>query len=187
MDREELERIVLGLHNAHYTPESPHGLWKPNEAPNANTIYKIWQDGEITYEKGGDAFGDRSLKQMCGPIVHVGKDLMPNFPIKLDNGNSYAILTTDECFRVYDLLKQHFDPYISKRVEVRIKDASVDVIRQLIHKMLMSDLRVVYRSPLNDVFVVQSLIGTAEDVRTRLDTHLSTTLPEGSYTYTFVH
>lgn len=184
---DEIERIVLELHNAHYTPESPHGLWKPNEAPNANTIYKIWQDGEITYEKGGDAFGYRSLKQMCGPIVYVGKDLTPNFPIKLGNGNSYAILTTDECFRVYDLLKQHFDPYISKRVEVRVKDASDDVIRRLIGEMIMSDLRVVYRSPLNDVFVVQSLMGTAEDVRAKLDTHLRATLPENSYTYTFVN
>lgn len=184
--REELERIVRDLHHAHYTAENPNGLWKPDESPNANTIYKLWSDGEITYEKGGHAFGDRSLKQLRGPIVHISKSLLPKFPVCFENGNSYAILTVDECYEVCRMLKEYFDPYIQKRVEVRTVDVSSEVLRRLIGEMIMSDLRVVYRSPKNDMFVVQSLMGTAEDVRVKMDTHLSSALPEGSYSYTFV-
>jgi hypothetical protein len=36
------------------------GLWHPNESPNGNTIYHIYQDGTITYQKGGFAYGQRS-------------------------------------------------------------------------------------------------------------------------------
>lgn len=185
--QKEIEQTARELHHAHYTAENPNGLWKPDESPNANTIYKLWSDGEITYEKGGHAFGDRSLKQLRGPIVHISKSLLPKFPVCFENGNSYAILTVDECYEVCALLKQHFDPYIQKRVEVRTTDVSSEVLRRLIGEMIMSDLRVVYRSPKNDMFVVQSLMGTTEDVRAKLETHLSSTLPGGSYSYTFVH
>ena len=36
-------------------------LLEKDEAPNANWIYKIWEDGTITHEKGGFAYGRRSM------------------------------------------------------------------------------------------------------------------------------
>lgn len=179
MTREELEQIVLDMHNAHYSPENPNGLWKPDDSPNANTIYKIWSDGEITYEKGGFAFGDRSLKQSRAPLVNLDKSTLPKFPKDQGNGNSYAILTSDECYEVLALLRQYFDPYIQKRVEVRL-NVPADVLERLVREIYMDGLEIVYRSPANDLFVVQ---GSAEDLQLKLDARLSTTC---TYTLTLV-
>ena len=35
-------------------------LINPNESPNGNTIYHLYDDGNITSQKGGWAYGDRS-------------------------------------------------------------------------------------------------------------------------------
>lgn len=183
MTREELEQIVLDMHKAHYSPENPNGLWKPDESPNANTIYKIWSDGEITYEKGGFAYGERSLKQSRGPLVYLDKSTLPKFPNDQGNGNSYAILTTDECYKVLALLRQYFDPYMPKRVEVRV-EIETDVLERLVREIAMDGLKIVYRSPVNDMFVVQSMMGSAEDVQLKLDARLRMSCT--SYTLTLV-
>ena len=186
MTREELEGIVQEMHNAHYTPENPHGLWKPDEAPNANTIYKVWNDGEITYEKGGDAFGDRSLKQLrTGHNIFGAGAVLPTFPILGGRGYSYAMLTVDECCHVNKLLKDYFDPFMPKRVEVRVT-APPETVDGVVRKLVMRDIRVVYRSPANDMFVVQSLMGTSEEVQAKLDETLRTSLPDGMFTFTRV-
>jgi hypothetical protein len=186
--REDIERTVLEMHNAHYTQENPHGLLQPDEAPNTNTIYKVWNDGEITYEKGGYAFGDRSLKQLRTSITHTGSLPLPNFPQACSkNGYSYAMLTMDECYRVHALLKEYFDPFLPKRFEVRLIAAAnnASTIDMAIYKLKMCDIRLVYRSPANDMFVVQCccLLGTtAEEV----EALIRSTLPDETFMFTRV-
>ena len=36
-------------------------LIDPNETPNANIIYHVYSDGEITYQKGGWVYQQRSV------------------------------------------------------------------------------------------------------------------------------
>lgn len=36
------------------------GLVKPDEQPNGNTIFHLYSNGKITYQKGGWAYGQRS-------------------------------------------------------------------------------------------------------------------------------
>ncbi len=117
---EEFEHYVASLYKAHFTPESPNGLWHPNEAPNTNTIYKLWNDGEMTREKGGDAFGNRSLHQVYPALVTAVMDRkkLTTFPCK-SSPYSYAILTFDECVECRDRMKEILDIYIYKTYEVR--------------------------------------------------------------------
>jgi hypothetical protein len=90
----ELNDEIIAAHNKHYA-ESPTGLWKPNESPNGNTMYHLYDDGEITYEKGGWAYGKRSVFQFSMPINKIKFE----FPkTHVDNVNeSYVMLTENEC------------------------------------------------------------------------------------------
>lgn len=171
MNRSEIEALVRSLHQAHYTPESPHGLLHPDESPNTNTIYKVWSDGEITYEKGGYAFGDRSLKQVSLPIVHLSnKSWLPKFPIQ-HGENSCAMLTLDECRHIRGLLKVYFEPMLPKRVEVRIDSDDLERINTSIRRMMSEGIKVTYRSPLQrpTIFVVESLMASSSDVHAKLE------------------
>ena len=49
---EQLYELIKTLHNP--------ALVKNDESPGANTIYHIYNDGEITYQKGGWAYQQRS-------------------------------------------------------------------------------------------------------------------------------
>lgn len=48
---------VVAVANDMHNPR----LVDPDEAPNANIIYRLWCDGQLTSEKGGAAFGQRSV------------------------------------------------------------------------------------------------------------------------------
>jgi hypothetical protein len=174
MNRAELEALVRGLHDSHFTPESPHGLLHPEEAPNTNTIFKIWSDGEITYEKGGYGYGDRSMKQVALPLVYFSnKSVLPTFP--LDHGaNTYAMLTVDECRNVRGLLKDFFEPMLPKRLEVRIdsdKVADPVQIDTAIRRVMSEGIKITYRSPVARpvIFVVESLMASSADVMSRIE------------------
>lgn len=52
MSIQELQNLIT---NAHDT-----SLIVPTESPNANTIYTLYEDGEITEQKGGWAYGQRN-------------------------------------------------------------------------------------------------------------------------------
>lgn len=159
MEFTELERVVATMHAAHYTPENPNGLWHPDEAPNANTIYKVWNDGEITDEKGGHAFGDRSRRSSAQPLViGLDKSDLPTFPLKTDDWPSYAILTVDECYVVRGMLKELLAPHIVRRAEVRVRTDSQEVVRIIrssfhTHRVYIDHQSPVFVNPF--VFVVQ--------------------------------
>lgn len=108
---EELNTQVIKSSMVHY-PEGQYELVmstliKPNEAPNVNKIYKLYSDGTITMEKGGDAYGQRSMFESEHAIECAYK-----YPFKFSNkffagdGSSYVILERDECEKFREQMKK---------------------------------------------------------------------------------
>lgn len=93
---EEFNQSVIDAHNAHYI-NSPTGLIdsNPNASPNANIIWHLYSDGEVTYQKGAYAYRNRTEFTMY-PRIIVSNNLF-NFIKNASNGITYAILTEQEC------------------------------------------------------------------------------------------
>ncbi len=86
---------ILEAHKKHFD-NSPTGLIKPNESPNSNLIYHLYSDGEITYQKGGWAYKQRSEFTIEPPIGGYNY-LDMHFPNFADYGKTFIILTEHEC------------------------------------------------------------------------------------------
>ena len=98
MDAIELfNQSVIDSHNAHYI-NNPSGLIdsNPNASPNANIIWHLYSDGQVSYQKGAYAYRKRSEFTTHFEIVGV-KDNLFNFVKKAADGTTYAILTEQEC------------------------------------------------------------------------------------------
>ena len=77
------------------------------ESPNANTIYHVYSDGEITYQKGGWAYLQRSVFTLVYPKFR--DQYVDLFPIKQTNkyGSifmSYAIVTEFDAKKIVEML-----------------------------------------------------------------------------------
>lgn len=94
----KLNEKVFELHNAHYK-NSPTGLIDKNDAPNSNTIYHLYNDGEITYQKGSWAYLQRTEFSDVYPLYNNVKEAPFEFPIVMNRNESvsYAVLTRAEC------------------------------------------------------------------------------------------
>ncbi len=93
---QDLNAEICELHNSHYK-DSPSGLLKPDEAPNANIMYHLYIDGEITYQKGGFAYLLRTEFSLARELYEDFRRSPYSFPKKNMNGYSYAVLTEQEC------------------------------------------------------------------------------------------
>ena len=75
------------------------------QAPNENLIYHLYSDGTITRQKGSWAYGKRSIFNVRSECIRPNTYL--NFPIKsVKDGDTYAIMTKEECERVRDLIDE---------------------------------------------------------------------------------
>ena len=92
---EEVQDFAKKCHN----PD----LVKPDEAPNANRITHIYEDGEITNQKGGSAYGQRSETTDWSAMGITGLNV--EMPIKR-NGHSYAMVTDDDARKILDMMKK---------------------------------------------------------------------------------
>jgi hypothetical protein len=90
-----LNLSILEAHKKHYE-SSPTGLVNPKESPNGNTIYHLYSDGEITFQKGGRAYLARS-EFSSEPTIGGHRELRMQFPNEADYGKTYVILTQEEC------------------------------------------------------------------------------------------
>jgi hypothetical protein len=91
----ELEHLIIEAHNKHYET-FPTGLLREKDPPNVNIIYHLYSTGEITFQKGGWAYQQRSeFSSFCALPNH--KKLAFTFPKKPAYGPSYVILTEEEC------------------------------------------------------------------------------------------
>lgn len=90
-----LNLAILEAYKKHYEG-SITGLVKPKESPNGNTIYHLYSDGEITFQKGGWAYLQRSEFSKESTIGEH-RELRMQFPNEADSGRTYVILTQEEC------------------------------------------------------------------------------------------
>jgi hypothetical protein len=74
----------------------------PNQSPNGNTIYHIYCDGKITYQKGGWAYLQRS--EFTSSYAQMKKNYYDLFPIKDMNEYSYAIVTYDDAREIQRMM-----------------------------------------------------------------------------------
>lgn len=78
------------------------GLIRPNESPNGNRIYHLYSDGEITNQKGGFAYLQRSEFTNEGAIFFGP----PKFHFPMQCGTiSYAIMTMENCIKMREKMK----------------------------------------------------------------------------------
>ena len=92
----QLNEKINELHRAHYS-NSETGLIDKTDAPNSNTIYHLYSDGEVTYQKGSWAYLQRSEFSMSSPVYIDYMESPYKFPKEMSNGITYAILTSAEC------------------------------------------------------------------------------------------
>lgn len=104
-----LNVTILDAHKKNYEV-SQTGLVNPKESPNGNIIYHLYSDGEITFQKGGWAYLQRSEFSLESTICGH-KELQMSFSNEADRGRSYVILIEEECkyFRdkMIELLKKY--------------------------------------------------------------------------------
>lgn len=93
---EQLNLEIISAHNKHYE-NSSNGLVIPTESPNGNTIYHLYSDGEITFQKGGWAYLKRSEFSSKSCISGYDK-LSLQLAKKYDsNDTTYVVLKEEEC------------------------------------------------------------------------------------------
>jgi len=109
IETELLNQLINDLHDWHYI-SSPTGLVNPKDSPNGNQIYHLYSTGEISFQKGGWAYLQRSECIAEGKITNY-QQLGLKLPKEAADGSTYAILTKEECtkFRVQmiDLIKKN--------------------------------------------------------------------------------
>lgn len=107
MNNIELNTEIITAHTKHYET-SPTGLVIPTESPNGNGIHHLYSTGEVTWQKGGWAYLQRS-EFTLDDIIPGYEKLELKFVniIKSDDESekSYVILTKDECLKFREKMK----------------------------------------------------------------------------------
>lgn len=101
-----LNRKVNELHHSHFVNSST-GLLNASEAPNGNRIYHLYDDGEITHQKGGWAYMQRSEFSLKYPLFY-GKS--PYIFPKKGYDHTYAVLTETECLQMREEMSKLMTP-----------------------------------------------------------------------------
>ena len=78
-------------------------LVQPEESPNGNIIYHIYSDGEITFQKGGWAYLQRS-EFTDSYALSLKKKYYELFPIKHSTNISYAIVTEKDAKSIRNMM-----------------------------------------------------------------------------------
>lgn len=103
LDKDKRYSFIKEFVNKAVSERHNPGLIKKEEQPNGNIIYKLYSNGTITREKGGWAYGQRSVfdvKYEC-----VRPNTFFSFPEKGDRkGDTYAIMTEEECHKIRNIM-----------------------------------------------------------------------------------
>jgi len=102
MNISEINQQVTDLHYSHYV-NNPDGLVIKDAQPGDNTIYHLYNDGEITMQKGGWAYGNRGEFTLHFSVIYGSSPF--TFP-KKSGEHTYAILTEDECLTMREKMKK---------------------------------------------------------------------------------
>jgi hypothetical protein len=92
-----LNETINEAHHQHYKDRPKTGLVDPEDSPNSNWIYHLYDDGEITHQKGGHAYGMRTEFQMRPPCIIMPTTYRYVFPLCGNDNRTYAILKEEEC------------------------------------------------------------------------------------------
>jgi hypothetical protein len=91
--REEIEAAIQASHNPTLVKEA--------------FVYKLWSDGEMTYQNGGTLYGSRSRMVKCLHPDWQGNEAI-NFEMNVYAGPfTYAIMTENDCLRIRLLMYRH--------------------------------------------------------------------------------
>ena len=92
-----INNLAKELHNT--------GLIVKDMSPNENIIYHLYSDGTITRQKGGWAYGRRSVTDLESYCVKPSTFF--SFPEKGQyEGDTYCIITLEECKKVKNLMNK---------------------------------------------------------------------------------
>ena len=104
---EDLETIKQKIYSMILEYHNP-SLVIPEESPNGNTIYHLYSDGEITYQKGGFAYLNRTEFPDESAIDNNNNNNnrldINNFPLIRHGNNNvkygYLIATRENCIAI---------------------------------------------------------------------------------------
>lgn len=97
---QQIRDFITSAHNP--------GLVIETESPNSNIIYHVYSDGEITSQKGGWAYLQRSVFTLVYPKFR--NQFIDLFPIKQTTryGDcSYAIVTEEDAKKIVEMLSTY--------------------------------------------------------------------------------
>ena len=93
MDQKHIYKLIDEYHDP--------TLIKPSESPNGNLIYHLYNDGEITQQKGGYAYMARTEFTKDYPLKNSLDSKC--FPIKKNN-IGYAIMTYENAQKIRKMM-----------------------------------------------------------------------------------
>lgn len=97
IEYQQFNNELINAHNKHFEM-SPTGLVNVTESPNGNLIYHLYSDGEITFQKGGWAYLQRSEFTHWNNYANsTCKKLNLVLPNSDSKGRTYVVLTEEEC------------------------------------------------------------------------------------------
>jgi hypothetical protein len=86
----ELNNEITNASRKYILQNNTCSLIHPEESPNANIIYHLYNDGEITSQKGGWAYLQRSVFTSASPVIY-------DDAIKRYFTFNYVVLPYEEC------------------------------------------------------------------------------------------
>ncbi len=93
--KKHVNEIVCKLHNP--------SIIDPKLQPNENIIYYLYSDGTVTRQKGGWAYGRRTVTDVMSKIIQSNNFF--TFPLKGDFvGDTYAIILYEDCLKIRQLV-----------------------------------------------------------------------------------
>ena len=95
----ELKEFIKSKHNPNLVDET--------KAPNDNRIYHIYEDGEITHQKGSYAYLNRTeFVEKYGSVRNIPADIFPiTFKKNMWQTHGYAIVTQEDAYAILEKLK----------------------------------------------------------------------------------
>jgi hypothetical protein len=115
------EYTLKGLHRLIEDCHNPK-LVNINDSPNANTIYHIYNDGQITMQKGGWAYLQRSEFDNK-PAIQYFRELCLLFPQEIHNSDiSYAIATEEDCLRIRTYMLNLAERKMDEKEKIKVQN-----------------------------------------------------------------
>jgi hypothetical protein len=105
LDKNNKHKFIKNFINTLVSTLNNPSLIDVKEAPNGNLIYHLYSDGTITRQKGGWAYGKRSVFDIKGKCVSPNTYF--RFPIEsVVSEDTYAIMTKETCEKIRDIIDE---------------------------------------------------------------------------------